>query len=314
MKYCQLLLFTFLFVCPLAAGAQEVAEDCYARFWAEGQDAFAARNYYVARSKFQAARICPDLPKDQAKEVEKWIDRAEKELTKDIGNLFARLDSLEQALEDTDQDGVFALADEEPDTPPQVRVDTKGRTLDSDQDGVPDYLDLEPFRTPRPGEQVNSDGVVMNPMGGGALTREEAEELIAEAAAKYAMNQAGSGPSAVPVFPMVYFAVNSSTIRYADYGALASIAQMMKDDPSLRLAVTGFTDTSASADYNARLSYRRADAVIHHLMKEYGISRARFVLLWEGESSLLVPDGASYLNRRVSFRLAQPEDVEMYPP
>jgi hypothetical protein len=89
------------------------------------------------------------------------------------------------ALADTDQDGVIDAIDQEPNTPPDVPVDTKGRTLDSDKDGVADYKDLEPHYTLRAGERVNEDGVVINPTAaatpeGGCVTEERVQEMIDE--------------------------------------------------------------------------------------------------------------------------------------
>jgi len=49
-------------------------------------------------------------------------------------------------------------------------------------------------------------------------------------------------------------------------------------------------------------------------VNNHGIGRGRLVLQWKGESDLLVPAGNSYMNRRVEFRVAQSDDIEMDPP
>ena len=64
------------------------------------------------------------------------------------------------ALKDSDADGVIDAIDQEPNTPQDVEVDTKGRVLDSDRDGVPNHKDKEPYNPPRSGEVVNSDGII----------------------------------------------------------------------------------------------------------------------------------------------------------
>ena len=231
----------------------------------------------------------------------------------------------EMAIEDSDNDGVIDAVDQEPNTPPDVPVDTKGRTLDSDRDGVPDYKDREPYFPPRPGERVDEEGVVVNPMtpqGGGGVTEDRVREIIAEELQNYQLRDqntatgggAAAGQMAEWFLPMIHFGADSDRVKYSDYGTLSSIARMMKGNPNLRIVVTGHADSSATEEYNNDLSYRRAKSVIEHLVNNHGIGRGRLVLQWKGESKLLVPTGNSYMNRRVEFSVAQPDDVEMDPP
>jgi OmpA-OmpF porin, OOP family len=228
---------------------------------------------------------------------------------------------------DSDGDGVVDALDLEPNTPPNVPVDTKGRTLDSDGDGIPDYLDKEPYNPPLPGERVSEEGVVVNPSparigAGGGVTEDRVRDIVAEELQKFQLRpgQTGGGPAgpAGPVtewfLPMIHFGVDSYSVKYSDYGTLAGIGRMLKGNPNLRLVVTGFTDATGPEQHNNQLSYRRANAVVEHLVNNHGIGRGRLVLQWKGQSELLVPSGSSYMNRRVEMRVAQPEDVEMDPP
>lgn len=240
-------------------------------------------------------------------------------------NVMNELDNIKKnqdvALQDSDGDGVIDAIDQEPNTPPDVPVDTKGRTLDSDRDGVADYKDREPYFPPRPGERVNEEGVVVNPTSvpGGGVSEDRVREIISEELQNYQLRQnesggAGGGQMTEWFLPMIHFGTDSDRIKYADYGTLASIARMMKGNPQLRIVVTGFADASAPESYNDELSYLRAKAVVDHMVTNHGIGRGRFVVQWKGESELLVPSGNSYMNRRVEFRVAQPDDVEMDPP
>jgi outer membrane protein OmpA-like peptidoglycan-associated protein len=221
----------------------------------------------------------------------------------------------DEALADSDNDGVIDAVDQEPNTPAGVPVDTKGRTLDSDKDGVADYKDLEPYYPPRAGEEVNEDGVVINPImnGGGGVTEERVQEMIDEALAKYGLTEPKNSV-AEWFLPMVHFGMDAYTVKYSDYGTLASIARMMKSNPELRLVVTGYTDQTGTEAYNAGLSYQRARAVVEHLTNQHGIGRGRLVLQWKGQDDALVPNTASYMNRRVEFRVAEAGDYEMDPP
>ncbi|MBK9016658.1 MAG: OmpA family protein, partial [Saprospiraceae bacterium] len=115
--------------------------------------------------------------------------------------------------------------------------------------------------------------------------------------------------------PIVHFNIDSPKIRYAEYGSLASVAHVMKANPDLSILVTGFTDKTASDQYNLDLSYQRAKAVIEHLVSVHGIARSRLLLNYNGEDYPLVPStGSTLMNRRVEFRVANDEDVEMENP
>ena len=250
-----------------------------------------------------------------------WVNPLEN-VMKDLSEL---KESQSMAIEDSDGDGVIDAIDQEPNTIPDVPVDTKGRTLDSDRDGVPDYKDREPYFPPRPGERVDDEGVVVNPVSpqGGGVSEDRVREIIAEELQNYQLRDDQSGgasgggagaPMAEWFLPMIHFGTDSHAIKYSDYGTLASIARMMKGNSSLRLVVTGFADASAPESYNDELSYKRAKSVVDHLVNNHGIGRGRLVLQWKGEAELLVPNASSYMNRRTEFRVAQPGDVEMDPP
>jgi outer membrane protein OmpA-like peptidoglycan-associated protein len=125
----------------------------------------------------------------------------------------------------------------------------------------------------------------------------------------------GGGAAVTELFlPMIHFGSDSYTIKYSDYGTLASIARMMKGNPNMKLVVTGFTDQTAPENYNNNLSYSRAKSVVDHLVNNHGIGRGRLILQWKGQGEPLVPATSSYMNRRVEFRMANPEDVEQDPP
>lgn len=242
-----------------------------------------------------------------------WVNPLDKVL-KDVADTKQRQDDY---FKDSDGDGVPDFLDQEPNTIANAPVDTKGRTLDSDKDGVPDYKDKEPYNPPRPGEKVDADGVVINPINrGGGVTEDRVQEMIDEAISK--LNLAGGGGAGGAIaegfLPMIHFGVSSSTIKFSDYGNLASIGRIMKTNPNLRLVVSGHTDQTGDEQSNEALSYQRANAIIEHMMTSHGIGRGRFVLEWKGQSEALVPSSSSYMNRRVEFRAATAKDVEMDPP
>ncbi|GJM34316.1 MAG: hypothetical protein DHS20C18_33170 [Saprospiraceae bacterium] len=242
-----------------------------------------------------------------------WINPLE-DVMEDIASVKQRQDDF---MLDSDGDGVVDALDQEPDSPVDAPVDTKGRTLDSDRDGIADYKDKEPYYPPRAGERVNSDGVVVNPLGpqggGGGVTEGRVQEMIDQALEKYRVTEQNNSV-ADWFLPMIHFATDSYTVKYSDFGNLASIGRMMKSNPNLRLVVAGHTDQTGNESYNDKLSYLRAKAIVDHLVTNHGIGRGRLLIQWKGKSNALVPKSASYMNRRVEFRAAQSDDYEMDPP
>ena len=239
-----------------------------------------------------------------------WISPLDMVL-KDLEEIKGKQD---MALADADNDGVIDAIDQEPNTPPDVPVDTKGRTLDSDKDGVPDYKDIEPYNPPRPGEIVDTDGVITNPIDAvEGVTEERVKELIDMALQENKLTESASSV-AEWFLPMIHFPVSDYAIRYSDYGTLSGIAQMLKNNPQLRLVVVGYTDQTGDEGRNKNLSYDRALSVIEHLVNNHGIGRGRLILQFRGQEDALVPAASNYMNRRVEFRVAKTDDVEMDPP
>jgi outer membrane protein OmpA-like peptidoglycan-associated protein len=237
-------------------------------------------------------------------------------------------------IQDTDKDGVLDEFDMELNTPPNALVDTRGRTLDSDKDGVPDYLDKQPFYAPLEGEQVDADGqivsnsnpnngggagedaVVLRP-GGGGVTEARVKEIVEQAFQQREATGGGSygGGAVVEWFlPMIHFEMSSSNIRNSDVGNLSSIARMMKSNRGMKLLVIGYTDKTGGEDINQKLSFQRASAAIDYFVNKQGISRDRFVLNYKGKDDNIVEANSSFMNRRVEFQVAKPGDTDMPAP
>jgi OOP family OmpA-OmpF porin len=229
----------------------------------------------------------------------------------EISRVDARVDD---ATRDSDGDGVVDAIDQEANTPAGVPVDTKGRVLDSDKDGVPDYKDLEPFFPPRAGEQVDANGVVIN-RNDKPITEDRVQEMIDASIARMQDGNQG-GTTRVQTdrgevyLPMIYFPLNGSTIKYSDYGTLSSVARVLQGNPDMKMVIRGYTDRVGSAANNEVLSYRRAKAVVDHLVTQHGIERSRLVLQYRGEQDAIVPLDKSYVNRRVEFQTAADDATE----
>jgi outer membrane protein OmpA-like peptidoglycan-associated protein len=230
----------------------------------------------------------------------------------EIDKVASRVDD---ATRDTDGDGIVDAIDQEPNTPANVPVDTRGRTLDSDKDGIPDFRDREPFFPPRPGEEVDENGIVTNRIDK-PVTEERVQEMIDAAISNAKLNSTTtvSGDLRELFIPMIYFPRNQHTVKYSDYGTLSSISSVMQGNPAMRLVVRGYTDKVGDQAANERLSYLRAKSVVDHLVNQHGVSRSRFVLQYRGEEDNIVPQSQTYLNRRVEFHSAESTDYEQEAP
>ncbi len=237
-------------------------------------------------------------------------------------------------LTDTDGDGVIDLLDQDNATPLGIQVDTRGLPLDSDGDGIPNHKDAmpyvpsdeagdelweEPVATEADVERIVNErlgeydrtGIVPQPgmEEKGGSDPGESSNLLGE------NGQASRNAMANWFLPLIHFDIDSYKIRFADYGNLASIAKMMAAEPNLRLVVTGFTDKTSSKGYNDDLSHKRAKSAIDLLVNNHNIERDRLILQYNGEDDPLVPStGSSLMNRRVEFRAANPNDIEMPAP
>jgi OmpA-OmpF porin, OOP family len=201
---------------------------------------------------------------------------------------------------DSDGDGIINDIDEEDNSPAGARVDSKGRTLDSDMDKVPDYKDKEPYSPP--GYTVNADGVANVPK---PITESDVNRIVDAKIAQIKIPQ----PKATEwFFPMIHFEDNRYNIRPSELEKLYQVANVLKNNPDTKVVVVGHTDARGKEGYNNVLSYNRAMRAIETLGAQFGIDRSRLILNWTGEGIQLEPTaGSSVVNRRVEFRVAKGE-------
>jgi outer membrane protein OmpA-like peptidoglycan-associated protein len=98
----------------------------------------------------------------------------------------------------------------------------------------------------------------------------------------------------------INFAFNSAVIPPANIGQLDRVAELLRQEPALSLAVEGHTDAVGGADYNIELSRRRAEAVVHYLT-DHGVDSRRLMAVGKGKTEPLVADPMDGRNRRVQF-------------
>jgi OOP family OmpA-OmpF porin len=216
-----------------------------------------------------------------------------------------------EMLADKDNDGVPNMIDKEADTPAGAEVDTRGVTLDSDKDGLPNHLDKEPYSPV--GYTIDPQtGISEKPVIPQSLTKDE----IITLGKKEGWDKSGGSTNAISdwFLPMIHFDNDRYTIKAQYYSALDQVATVMEKYPSITVVVEGHASSVASTAYNNKLSYKRANAAVDHLVTNYGISRSRLILNYDGESEPLLKSApTNYMNRRVEFRVANGE-TEMSTP
>jgi OmpA family len=107
---------------------------------------------------------------------------------------------------------------------------------------------------------------------------------------------------------IVTFGLDQATLTERDHQVIAQAAEDYRRTGSSQITVTGYTDTSGSADYNLQLSQHRAQTVADELERE-GVPATDIVAVGRGEENLLVPTADGVVeprNRRVEIVVAEP--------
>ena len=102
----------------------------------------------------------------------------------------------------------------------------------------------------------------------------------------------------------IYFDSGKDVVKPESYGALKDIADVLKENPGVRIRIVGHTDSDGSDALNLDLSRRRANNVKAMLTGEFGIDAARMEAEGAGESQPLNPNDSpegKAKNRRVEF-------------
>ena len=146
--------------------------------------------------------------------------------------------------DDQDRDGVLDGDDMCPFTPEGVQVESNGCAVDSDGDGVPDYLDQCPL-----GKVVDTTGCAYK----------------------------------IVKLEGVHFAFDSSRLTDEAKSILDKAASEINAHSSSSFTVEGHTDSYGSDEYNQQLSERRANAVMNYLISR-GVPASSLSAIGKGEN------------------------------
>ncbi len=103
----------------------------------------------------------------------------------------------------------------------------------------------------------------------------------------------------------IFFDYDMATLRTESTTELARLVGVMKDNPSIKIEISGHTDSKGSDVYNQKLSENRAKAVVDYLV-EKGVVKGRMEYKGYGESEPVATNDTEegmQLNRRTEFKI-----------
>jgi OmpA-OmpF porin, OOP family len=102
----------------------------------------------------------------------------------------------------------------------------------------------------------------------------------------------------------IYFDVNKDVVKPESYGTIKGIADVLKENPTVKIKIVGHTDSDGDDKSNLDLSKRRAASVKDALIKNFSIDAGRVETDGKGEGAPIAPNDSGVnkaLNRRVEF-------------
>ena len=194
-------------------------------------------------------------------------------------------------LDDADGDGVMDQFDLEPNTPAGAKVDTHGRAMDTDGDGIPDFKDKE-ILTSQKCFPVNNDGVGTCPE---PSCCKELRDEVSKIKNDMANGNGGGGTKtggdcSIGNLPSIKF--KGAKLSRDAQSMLASVAQKINANPTCKVKVIGYGMSDKKAQ---QMSWERVNAIIKYLVEKQGISESRLIFSYgqEGDADTVDLQGTT---------------------
>lgn len=194
-----------------------------------------------------------------------------------------RLDAIETMMNDTDKDGVADYLDSENNTPAGVAVDSRGRFIDENKNGVPDEMERKSRIDNKFGAEGDNNSYI-------SLSNSGALKSLVE---NGSVN--------------IYYDVNKDTPNSGSTNNVQQLYQYLTSNPNSKIKLVGFADVRGQESKNNDLSRRRA-LKLKEFFVASGISENRITIGGEGVDKTFPTSTKTGLElaRRVSVELLKP--------
>lgn len=196
-----------------------------------------------------------------------------------------RLDAIETLMNDTDKDGVPDYLDSENNTPAGLSVDTRGKFIDSNRNGVPDELERKANNTNQNFE--NNDSIYNRT---NTTNNQYAASVLQSLVENGNVN--------------IFYDVNMVTPNSGSSNSVQQLYQYLIQFPTSKIKLVGFADVRGSEGKNQNLSQRRAQKLKDFFVSS-GISSDRITIGGQGVDKTFPAETKTGLDlaRRVSVEL-----------
>jgi outer membrane protein OmpA-like peptidoglycan-associated protein len=107
------------------------------------------------------------------------------------------------------------------------------------------------------------------------------------------------------VLKNIFYDFNKSTLRQESMSEINQMVSLLKENPSIKIELSSYTDSKGSDEYNKKLSQERAQSVVDYLIGN-GIIKERLTAVGYGEAFPIAENETEegrQLNRRTEFKI-----------
>lgn len=191
----------------------------------------------------------------------------------------AKITELEEMLNDVDRDGVPDYLDAQNNTPGGVIVDTKGRFIDTNRNGVPDEL-----------ENISTGYWNSFSSNSNANSSNNSDAVSEKTDIMGSLIKNG--------YQNIYFDLNQDIPNNESTDNVFQVIQFLKNNTKAKVKLLGFSDFRGGEKFNVELSNRRAKNIAKILINS-GIEESRITFDSKGI------DKSSTSNDKMSLNLAR---------